>query len=209
MEDKKYSKLKSVFESTQPQMPADFTERVMKRIAHKRRRLWLFPVIGAVAASLLLLLTLHLNQHHVENGEAIAQWTPTQSYEQPSHEGDESVISEPQTERQELPPTKVLPCKRHSPNKGKVQSDSELKEEIAAQEHILAVRCEGDLATESQIKEEIIVIPPERQALADIYLAEEALQVAYQQQAQVEALRAYANSLVDEETVQEQPVIAF
>ena len=209
MEDKKYSKLKTVFEATQPQMPADFTERVMKRIAHKQRRLWLYPAIGAIAASLLLLLALHLNQHHVENGEAIAQCAPKQSYGRPYHVEEESVISEPQSERQELPPTKVLPSKRHSPNKGKVQSDSELKEEIIAQELTLAVRCEGDLTMESQIKEEIIVIPPERQALADIYLAEEALQVAYQQQAQVEALRAYANSLVDEETVQEQPVIAF
>ena len=32
MEDKKYSKLKAAFEATQPQVPADFTERVMKRI---------------------------------------------------------------------------------------------------------------------------------------------------------------------------------
>ena len=45
MEDKKYSKLKAAFEATQPQVPADFTERVMKRIEEqpsvfqsKRRR---------------------------------------------------------------------------------------------------------------------------------------------------------------------------
>ena len=211
MEDKKYSKLKAVFEATQPQMPADFTERVMKRIAHQHRHLWLYPAIGAVAASLLLLLTLHLTQHHVENERTIAQWTPQQSCAQPSpsliEEG--AVTSEPQTEHQELSPIKAKPCKRQSPRKGKVQSDSEWQEEIAAQEHTLAVRCEGDLTTESEISEEEIVIPPERQALADIYLAEEALQVAYQQQAQVEALRAYVNSLEDEETEQEQPVIAF
>ena len=32
MEDKKYNKLKAAFESTQPQVSADFTKRVMKRI---------------------------------------------------------------------------------------------------------------------------------------------------------------------------------
>jgi len=68
MEDKKYSKLKAAFEATQPQVPADFTERVMKRIEEqpsvfqsKRRRVWLYPTIAAVAASVLLLLTLHHN----------------------------------------------------------------------------------------------------------------------------------------------------
>ena len=32
MEDKKYSKLKASFETTQPRMPDGFTNRVMKRI---------------------------------------------------------------------------------------------------------------------------------------------------------------------------------
>ena len=49
----------------------------------------------------------------------------------------------------------------------------------------------------------------ERQALADIYLAEAALQVAYQRQAQAEAMRAYAASLEGEETPPAQPIIAF
>ena len=70
MEDKKYSKLKAAFETTQPQLPADFTERVMKRIEEqpsvfqsKRRRVWQYPIIAAVAASVLLLLTLHRNNN--------------------------------------------------------------------------------------------------------------------------------------------------
>jgi len=52
-------------------------------------------------------------------------------------------------------------------------------------------------------------IPSDRQALADIYLAEAALQVAYQRQAQAEAMRAYAASLEGEETPPAQPIIAF
>ena len=41
-------------------------------------------------------------------------------------------------------------------------------------------------------EEEAPVIPPDKQALADIFLAEEALQVAYEIRAQQEAIRAYA-----------------
>jgi hypothetical protein len=56
----------------------------------------------------------------------------------------------------------------------------------------------------------VIAIPSDRQTLADIYLAEVALQVAYEQQAQAQALRAYAASLEDEEEeTPAQPIIAF
>lgn len=49
-------------EQKRPQMPAHLNERVMKRLATKpaSRRRWLIPAIAAVAASLLLLLTMHL-----------------------------------------------------------------------------------------------------------------------------------------------------
>ena len=50
-------------------------------------------------------------------------------------------------------------------------------------------------------------IPPDKQALADIYLAEVALQVAYLKQAAEEAVRAYQASITGEET--QQPIIAF
>ncbi|MBR1665495.1 MAG: hypothetical protein IJ699_04640 [Bacteroidaceae bacterium] len=50
-------------------------------------------------------------------------------------------------------------------------------------------------------------IPPDKQALADIYLAEVALQVAYRKQAAEEAVRAYQASITGEET--QQPIIAF
>ncbi len=62
----------------------------------------------------------------------------------------------------------------------------------------------------SDSQREIVMIPPDRQALADIYLAEAALQVAYERQAQAQALRAYAASLEDEEGDEPaQPIIAF
>ena len=55
--------------------------------------------------------------------------------------------------------------------------------------------------------EEASPIPPDKQALADIYLAEVALQVAYRKQAAEEAVRAYQAGITGEET--RQPIIAF
>ncbi|MBQ9286070.1 MAG: hypothetical protein IJ209_07310 [Bacteroidaceae bacterium] len=59
----------------------------------------------------------------------------------------------------------------------------------------------------SVIEEHASPIPADKQALVDIYIAEAALQVAYQQRAQAEALRAYAASITGEETPKE--IIAF
>ena len=58
-----------------------------------------------------------------------------------------------------------------------------------------------------QQEEDVPSIPTDKQALADIFLAEEALQVAYELRAQQEAIRAYAASLTGQE--QPRPIIAF
>ena len=54
-----------------------------------------------------------------------------------------------------------------------------------------------------------IQLPAERQALVDIFLAEEALQVAYERQAQQENLRAYLSRLSGGDTTTAKPIIAF
>ena len=56
-------------------------------------------------------------------------------------------------------------------------------------------------------EEDVCTIPPDKQALADIFLAEEALQVAFELRAQQEAIRAYAASLTGRELPK--PIIAF
>ena len=81
MEDKKYSKLKSVFEATQSQVPDDFTKRVMKRIEEqtsvphpKRHRMWFYPTIAA-AASVLLLISFGIvsNNQNDEGNNLVVQ----------------------------------------------------------------------------------------------------------------------------------------
>lgn len=51
--------------------------------------------------------------------------------------------------------------------------------------------------------------PADKQALADLYLAEMVLQVAYEQQAVQQQVRAYALSLSGSEAEEAQPIIAF
>ena len=52
-------------------------------------------------------------------------------------------------------------------------------------------------------------LPPERQALVDIYLAEEALQVAYKQQEQTQELRAFSARLQGKEPETSHLITAF
>ena len=91
MKDKKYNKLKAAFESTQPQVSADFTKRVMKRIEEStpnpiprdeptpalpkggrtKSLLYWGRLVGAsIAASVVLLLTFHyINNKEVKKVE--------------------------------------------------------------------------------------------------------------------------------------------
>jgi hypothetical protein len=99
MEDKKYSKLKAAFEATQPQAPADFTERVMKRIEEqpsvfqsKRRWVWLYPTIAAAAAiALLLYIGVNPNDQQPEHPILIVQTDTVQAVPQTKVETVDSV----------------------------------------------------------------------------------------------------------------------
>ena len=99
MEDKKYSKQKAAFEATQPQAPADFTERVMKRIEEqpsvfqsKRRRVWLYPTIAAAAAiALLLCIGVNPNDQQPEHPILIVQTDTAQAVPQTKVETVDSV----------------------------------------------------------------------------------------------------------------------
>lgn len=99
MENKKYSKLKAAFEATQPQVPADFTERVMKRIEEqpsvfqsKRRRVWLYPTIAAAAAiALLLYIGVNPNDQQPEHPILIVQTDTAQAVPQTKVETVDSV----------------------------------------------------------------------------------------------------------------------
>ena len=88
---------------------------------------------------------------------------------------------------------KEKPAKKHGEAVGK--QSTPVEPVLAQAEPIIA----ESVLKESNPEEVVPLIPAHKQALADIYLAEMALQVAYERQAQAEALRAYAASITGEE----------
>lgn len=105
MEDKKYSKLKASFEATQPQMPVDFTDRVMKRIeqpvhASCHRRLWPYAVSSIAAAACIALLFYVgglRNTQHNETPHLVAQTDTAKTVPQ----AENKKVEEHQQKKQE------------------------------------------------------------------------------------------------------------
>ena len=226
MEDKRYDRLRASFEAKQPQMPADFTERVMERIEARPAKSYYWRWVAAVACLLIII------------GTGIALW-PTGDADEPellaqplpAPRGEGSrvgpVTSAPQKGKIRTPPlTPPLPlgplgtlatrgtqegrgkATGRRPKVGNEAAHSESQEDVSAP--VLTAEATHALTPENQEASEAAdIVPRDRQALADIYLAEAALQVAYRRQAQAEALRAYAISFEEEDAAPAQPTIAF
>lgn len=174
-----------------PPLADDFAEKVMKRAPlltspkgeeRKRRRLWPYTA-SAVAACMVLLLVSRFSSEPVKQQPVVAEVAEQPAPKEPKA-SDYSESSDYSDKTEPTEPTKpVNPQRFHKP--------------LHKEEPLLA-----------QTEEEP-VIPADKQALVNIYLAEEALQVAYELQAQQEELRTHVASLMGVEEPQPQPVIAF
>ena len=207
MEDKRYDKLRASFEAKQPQLPADFTEQVMKRIeARPAKSYWRWV---AAAACLLIII-----------GTGIALW-PTGDADEPEllaqplpspqgeGKGVGSVTSTPQIDTHKKQTKKILTPPLTPPLQGRGRAARSESQENVSTLVLTAEATHALTPTNQEASEAADIVPPDRQALADIYLAEAALQVAYRRQAQAEVLRAYAISFEEEEAAPAQPTIAF
>jgi hypothetical protein len=161
---------------------------------------------GLVAASVLLLLFFRFNQKSEKEEPVVAQ-VPAVVQEP---EKESAVAEEPQETAEPAKPKKHVSSL--SPGRGRLGSLEEplnvaLAPQRGANPH--SRRRGGERLERPEGSEDDLVpsIPPEKQALVDIYLAEEALQVAYELQAQQEELRAYVASLTGQELPE--TVIAF
>lgn len=210
MEDKRYDKLRASFEAKQPQLPADFTERVMERIEARPAKSYYWRWAAAVACLFIIIGTgiALWPTRDADEPELLAQPLPFPQGERP---GVGSVTSAPQKGKI-LSPTSPLQargkatCRR--PKVGIEAAHSEPQENVSTP--VLTAEATHALTpTNQEASEAADIVPPDRQALADIYLAEAALQVAYRRQAQAEVLRAYAISFEEEEAAPAQPIIAF
>jgi hypothetical protein len=171
--------------------------------------------VAAVAASALLLLALRLSLHPAEETPAVT-YTATSSQSKPQpvtppivKEKPEAVVAEaqPTKQKRKAPPSCV-------PLVASEQSSSAAPEGATIDPSHDSKTIEAPSVAVGVGVPSVAVggaspVPPDKQALADIYLAEVALQVAYQQQEQQQAVEAYAASLVGEEPSAATPIIAF
>ena len=185
-----------------PPMPDDLNDRVLQRIGQRPRRrpVWLYTAIAA-AAGVALLLSIHL----IYNNEQATELPLVAQQAKPSH--DEPTISQHDSQAEHTAEPKDVP--RANP------ATTAKRKEVQPPRHTADIRPEVALpeeratAEECATAEEPILIAADKQALADIYLAEVALQVAYQQQERQQAVKAYAASLFGEEPSSATPIIAF
>ena len=166
-------------------------------------RRWLYP-IPAIAASILIAFllwpkgeTVPIAQPETQQPVVAEVHEPHKSYEpRESYESRESrQPQQPAAEAQNTP---------LATREG--QGESPLVESLPLLAEAQNTPIPEELG-ESPV--ELPVLPPERQALVAMFLAEEALQVAYMQQEQTEELRAFTAGLEGKEPETSHLITAF
>ena len=180
-------------------MPDDMEQRVMQHIRPKKAiRLWPYSVVATVAASILLLLVFRFSQETVEEQPVVAK-VVEQSIPQPA---PQPIVEKKKEEALPEVQPAIKPAKKH--RKAVIKPEAPAEPTLAQAEAVIPT---VSVPEEFEPKENEPLIPAHKQALVNIFLAEEALQVAYELQAQQEAIRAYAARLTGEEPAK--PIIAF
>ena len=170
-----------------------FDSLMAKKKAPKRRTLPLILRWTAVAAMVVVVSTIGFRKEQTVQPEQPSQIL-------------QAAVAMPEVAPQ--PVSEAMDKADRAYEANKASKANKLSE--ANKEKRLSKATKAKKEAEPLPKEEEPVISAEKQALVDIYLAEEALQVAYELQAQQEELRAYVASLTGaEEKPQPQPIIAF
>ena len=203
-----------------PPLSEDFSERVLQR--HRAsavrstglRLLW----AGGIAAALLVGFFLWPRQQAQQPGPA----APTVVAELPKQEADTPIEPKkpaplntqnpsitPNTPIIQKTPKTLKPQKPQKTLGNQPKPSKPIVPEEPQPEPLLA-EAEPTLPSSSvEEQDELPVISPEKQALVDIYLAEEVLQVAYEMHEQTEPLRAYISTLLGEELETSNQIVLF
>ena len=169
-------------------------------------RRWLYP-IPAIAASILIAFLLWPKGETVPIAQPEIQQQPVVAEAHESHEPYESQPPQPQQPQQPHKPHQPAAEAQNTPLATREgQGESPLVESLPLLAEAQNTPIPEGLG-ESPV--ELPVLPPERQALVDMFLAEEALQVAYMQQEQTEELRAFTAGLEGKEPETSHLIIAF
>ena len=203
-----------------PPLSEDFAERVLQKVELRRRNkpltiaLW----VSGIAAALLVGFFLWPQEQAPQPGPA----APTVVAELPKQEADTPIEPKepapqntpsspitPNTPIIQKAPNTLNPQKpqktlgnQPNPSKPAVPEEPQPEPLLAEAEPVLP-------SSSAEEKEELPVISPEKQALVDIFLAEEVLQVAYEMHEQTEPLRAYIATLEGRELETSHQIISF
>ncbi len=188
-----------------PPLSADFAERVLQKVEPRRRNkprtiaFW----VSSIAAALVVGFFLWPRQQAQQPGPA----APTVVAELPKQEADTPIEpKEPAPLNTQNNPIIQKAQKtlgnQPKPSKPIVPEEPQVEPLLAEAEPVFP-------SSSVEEKEELPVISPEKQALVDIFLAEEVLQVAYEMHEQTEPLRAYIATLLGEEPETSHQIISF
>lgn len=174
----------------------------------KRRR---FPFIWSglggglsIAASILIAFLLWPKGDEAPITQPEIQQQPVVAEAHESHEPYESQPPQPQQPHKPHQPAAEPESTPLATREG--QGESPLVESLPLLAEAQNTPIPEELG-ESPV--ELPVLPPDRQALVDMFLAEEALQVAYMQQEQTKELRAFTAGLEGKEPETSHLIIAF
>ena len=203
-----------------PPLSADFAERVLQKVEPRRRNkpltiaLW----VSGIAAALLVGFFLWSRQQAQLPGPAapsVVAELPKQATDtpiEPKEPAPQITPSSPITPNTPIiqkTPNTLNPQKpqktlgnQPKPSKPIVPEEPQVEPLLAEAEPVLP-------SSSAEEKEELPVISPEKQALVDIFLAEEVLQVAYEMHEQTEPLRAYIATLEGRELETSHQIISF
>ena len=175
----------------------DVAEKEFDRFVAKRKQparlIAFWPFAAAVAAVLVVAFLLRPTKSPVIPKEEVVQIITNEQVEQTEQPKQEKVTE----------PVKIAAHTPHKPHKLRKIDNPQPSQPLEEVAEMVSIPEE----TPQEEEAEAILIPADKQALADMFLAEEALQVAYELQAQQEAIRAYAASLIGVELPK--PIIAF
>ena len=188
-----------------PPLPEDFAEKVLAR--HRAsavrstglRLLW----AGGIAAALVVGFFLWPRQQTQQPGPA----APTVVAELPKQEADTPIEpKEPAPQNTQNPPI-IQKTPKTLGNQPKLS-----KPIVPEEPQVEPLLAEAELtlpSSSAEEQDELPVISPEKQALVDIFLAEEVLQTAYEMHEQTEPLRAYISTLLGEELETSNLIVSF
>ena len=196
--------------------PEELTERIMSSLPdrqvprHERRNLVGRTLLCISSIAAVLLVGFFLYQNRPKEQPVVTQQTETH----------ETPLPEPNNVEQENTPQTV---EKHHAAKSQtsnvtlanIKRDVGLHHVPSSEEPLLAsldAEQEVSLPPSERAVEQLDeepVISPEKQALVDIFLAEEVLQVAYELHEQTEPLRAYISTLLGEELETSNQIVSF